>query len=54
VLLIWPRFETILKGSDQLSLKAGDASAQAMVSSEQQLGWLGQPGEGAAIFEKGP
>lgn len=34
--------------------QAGDASAQANMSSEQQLGWLGHPAEGggAEIFEK--
>jgi hypothetical protein len=34
----------------QSSLYAGDASAEALVSSEQQLIWLGQTK--AAIFEK--
>jgi hypothetical protein len=30
--------------------KLGFASAQAMLSSEQQLGWLGRPGGGNSDF----
>jgi hypothetical protein len=37
----------------QRSLYAGDASAQPMATSEQQLGWLGQPpGGGGYRFLK--
>lgn len=39
---------------EQRSLYTRDAIAQAMVSSEEQLGWLGQPGGRGTIFEEGP